>query len=77
MCPLNVHAASEYVQEVRTSDILGLEAVIVSDLPGLMGQGVASEAQAHEGAGHGWGETARSALLMASATFLEEVLEMG
>lgn len=73
--------AAEYIQEVRSGEILGLEAVVVSDLPGLVGQAATTGAQelkmAQEGAGHGWAETARSALLMATATFLEEVLDMG
>lgn len=54
---------------------------MVSDLPGRTGPEMASATSelkvAQEGSGHGWGETARSALLMATATFLEEVLEMG
>lgn len=78
---LTALSVAEYVPEVVPGEILGLEAVVVSDLPGGQGQGVrvldtTGKYVAQEGAGHGWAEAARSALLMASATFLEEVLDM-
>ena len=63
---------------------------MVSDLPGSTarrgggegegeGSRAAMPAALEDGGvkGHGWATTARCALLMASATFLEEVLGMG
>lgn len=63
--------------------MLAIEAVVVSDMPGSVGQtsdGVPgdrrAEGAAKGGAGraHGWSRAARCALLMATATFLEEVI---
>ena len=64
--------------------MMAIEAVVVSDVPGSVGQnsdGVAgggrwAEGVAKGGAGcaYGWGRAARCALLMATATFLEEVI---
>lgn len=69
---------------------MGIEAVVVSDLPGTARAVTpaleSSEQQEQQQllpvvdggvGGHGWANTARCALLMASATFLEEVLGMG
>ncbi|CAN0229248.1 unnamed protein product [Pylaiella littoralis] len=94
--------AAEYVHELPGGSLVGIEAVVVSDLPGSAGQessqsgvwagssssdgeqqvsGAAAAAEPGaagigSGGGYGWGGAARCALLMASATFFEEILKM-
>lgn len=69
---------------MTSGHVVAIEAVVVSDVPGSVGQdsdGVAvggrgAEGASNGGAGraYGWGRAARCALLMATATFLEEVI---
>lgn len=79
-------AAAEYVHEVGAGRMVAIEAVVVSDVPGSVGQasdgvagGPGAEGAAKGGAGraYGWGRAARCALLMATATFLEEIIGLG
>eukprot|EP00904_Undaria_pinnatifida_P007297 jgi/Undpi1/3698/HiC_scaffold_16.g07068.m1 len=78
--------AAEYVHEVGAGRMVAIEAVVVSDVPGSVGQasdgvagGPGAEGAAKGGAGraYGWGRAARCALLMATATFLEEIIGLG